>query len=171
MGRLYCIVGVTSLKRWCVFNFVGLLGIGIQLATLAALHGWAGLHYLPATALAVEFAVLHNFVWHEHWTWADRPSRTLSESLARLIRFNLTNGAISIASNLLLMVLLVDGLGIPYLVANLLAITLCSIANFLASDRYVFKKNRRTAKPQGFTKGGAGLGKASDAATDYTNPD
>jgi putative flippase GtrA len=127
---------------------VGILGIGIQLATLAALHGWAGLHYLPATALAVESAVLHNFAWHEHWTWADRPSRTLRESLARLIRFNLTNGAISIGSNLLLMSLLVDGLGIPYLPANLLAITLCSIVNFLASDRYVFKMNGRTVNPR-----------------------
>jgi putative flippase GtrA len=100
MQRLHSLAAENSLKRWCVFNVVGILDIGIQLATLAVLHGWAGLHYLPATALAVESAVLHNFAWHERWTWADRPSRILRESLARLIRFNLTNGAISIGSNL-----------------------------------------------------------------------
>jgi len=148
MQRLHSLAAENSLKRWCVFNAVGILGIGIQLATLAVLHGWAGLHYLPATALAVESAVLHNFAWHERWTWADRPSRTLRESLARLIRFNLTNGAISIGSNLLLMILLVDQIGIPYLPANLLAITLCSIVNFLASDRYVFRTNCGTANAQ-----------------------
>lgn len=140
--------GTVSLKRWCIFNIVGILGIGIQLGTLAVLHGWIGLHYLPATALAVESAVLHNFVWHEHWTWADRCSRTLRESLIRLARFNLTNGAISIGSNLLLMGLLVDGFGVPYLPANLLAITLCSIANYLASDRYVFRDERGSSAKQ-----------------------
>ncbi len=126
-------------KRWCIFNTVGFIGIGIQLAALAALHRWGGLHYLAATALAVETAVLHNFVWHERWTWADRSSSTLRESLTRLARFNLTNGAISIACNLLLMSFLVGGAGIPYLPANLLSIVTASIANFLASDLYVFR--------------------------------
>jgi putative flippase GtrA len=145
MGCLQRLTDATSLRRWYVFNLVGFLGVGIQLATLAALHSWVGLHYLPATALAVESAVLHNFLWHERWTWADRSSRTLQESLQRLARFNLTNGAISIGSNLLLMSLLVEGLGLPYLPANLIAITTCSIANFLASDRYVFRHNRENS--------------------------
>ncbi len=132
-----------SLKRWCIFNTVGIFGVGIQLAALAILHRWAGLHYLSATALAVETAVLHNFVWHERWTWSDRSSNTLCESLTRLARFNLTNGAISITSNLLLMSLLVGGLGIPYLPANLLSILVASSANFLASDLYVFRAAHR----------------------------
>jgi putative flippase GtrA len=29
-----------------------------------------------ATAVAVELAVLHNFVWHHCWTWRDWPSAT-----------------------------------------------------------------------------------------------
>ena len=136
-----------ELKRWCVFNFVGFLGIGVQLAALATLHGWAGLHYLAATALAVESAILHNFLWHEHWTWAIRPSRTLRESLIRLARFNLTNGALSMGSNLLLMSLLVDVCSLPYLPANLLAISICSIASYFASDRYVFKENPGPENP------------------------
>ncbi len=132
------------LKRWIAFNFVGCLGIGIQLGMLAALHGGLGLHYLAATALAVEAAVLHNFVWHERWTWADRTRRNPRESLIRLVRFNLTNGAISIGSNLFLMNLFVAGIGLPYLPANLLSIVLCSLANFLAGDRYVFRNARET---------------------------
>ncbi len=130
------------MKRWWIFNFVGFLGVGIQLAALAVLHGWAGLHYLPATAFAVECAVFHNFVWHECWTWADRRSRSVRGFFTRLIRFNLANGAISIGSNLFLMRLLVGALGVPYLSANLLSISLCSIANFLTSDRYVFLPGR-----------------------------
>ena len=59
-------------RRWLKFNSVGAIGIGVQLSVLTLLAGHLGLNYLLATALAVETAVLHNFVWHEKWTWADR---------------------------------------------------------------------------------------------------
>jgi hypothetical protein len=53
------------LKRWFVFNIVGGLGVVVQLTALIWFTGWLGLNYLFGTALAVEAAVLHNFVWHE----------------------------------------------------------------------------------------------------------
>jgi len=62
----------STLLRWCKFNFVGGIGIGVQFAALFLLKGVLHLNYLAATAIAVEAAVVHNFVWHEHFTWADR---------------------------------------------------------------------------------------------------
>ena len=53
-----------ALRRWLKFNAVGAIGIVVQLAALAVLKGLLRLPYLTATALAVETAVLHNFVWH-----------------------------------------------------------------------------------------------------------
>jgi putative flippase GtrA len=50
--------------RWLKINFVGGLGIGVQLEALWLLVHWAQMHYMVATALAVEAAVLHNFAWH-----------------------------------------------------------------------------------------------------------
>ena len=119
--------------RWCKFSLVGALGIVMQLGTLALLTA-AGVHYLLATALAVEAAVLHNFVWHQNFTWNDREGAILW----RLARFHATNGAISILGNLALMRLLVGGFGMPPLPANLLSIASCFLANFLAADRVVF---------------------------------
>ena len=43
--------------RWLKFNLVGGLGIVVQLVALALLRRW--MHYLAATALAVELALLH----------------------------------------------------------------------------------------------------------------
>jgi putative flippase GtrA len=129
------------LQHWVKFNTVGAVGIGVQLGALALFAGTLGLDYLKATALAVEAAVLHNFVWHERWTWADRTGagpRSWRAALNRLLRFHLSTGAISIGGNLLLMRLLVGSLGLHFLAANLLTIAACSIANFLASDRLVF---------------------------------
>ncbi len=57
------------IQRWLRFNAVGLAGIVVQLAALAALKQWTDLPVLAATAIAVEIAVLHNFYWHERWTW------------------------------------------------------------------------------------------------------
>jgi putative flippase GtrA len=124
--------------RWMKFNAVGGIGIGVQLAALAILRSWLTLDYLLATALAVEIAVIHNFLWHARFTWADRPARRLVQSLVRLVKFNASNGAVSIVGNLVLMRLLVGELKCNYVAANLLAIVLCSLINFLLGDRFVF---------------------------------
>jgi putative flippase GtrA len=127
------------LGRWLKFNTVGAIGIAVQLAVLALLRGMLGVNYLAATALAVEAAVLHNFVWHELWTWRDRrsPDGTV---LWRLLRFNLSNGLVSIVTNLVLMRLLVGRLHMQYLIANLLSIAAGSLANFFLSDWFVFSR-------------------------------
>lgn len=128
----------TTLLRWMRFNAVGLAGIGVQLAALSLLVRVAHANYLPATALAVEAAVLHNFLWHRVFTWRDRPTRGLRASLDALLRFNLTTGLFSIGGNVLLMRLLAGTAGLDPLIANALAIGVCSIVNFLVSDRFVF---------------------------------
>jgi putative flippase GtrA len=123
--------------RWLKFNLVGGLGIGVQLGCLALLRHW--MHYLVATALAVEIAVLHNFVWHERFTWKDRPGGG-RERLMRLLRFHLGNGAVSILGNVGLMWLLVERLHMRHLlVANGIAIAICSFLNFALGEWFVFR--------------------------------
>ena len=126
------------LSRWMKFNAVGGIGIVVQLAALALLRSLLKLDYLLATGLAVEIAVIHNFLWHERFTWADRPATRPVQSLVRLVKFNASNGAVSIVGNLVLMRLLVGELEFNYVVSNLVAIVVCSLANFLLSDRFVF---------------------------------
>ena len=102
----------SAIRRWTAFNLVGLAGAALQLGTVAFLVRVMGWHYLPATALAVEAAVLHNFAWHQQWTWRDRPSRSISDTVVRLARFHLMNGAVSLAGNLALTTLLS---GVPHI--------------------------------------------------------
>jgi len=132
-----------TLVRWLKFNFVGGIGIAVQFAALFLLKTVFHFHYLFATAVAVEAAVVHNFVWHEQFTWVDRTQPCWRRSLRRLARFNLTAGAVSILGNLTLMRLLVDLGHVNYLLANAIAIALCSLANFLVSDRWVFEDDTR----------------------------
>jgi len=96
-----------------------------------------GLHYLYATAIAVEAAILHNFCWHQRWTWRDRPTTSGTTTLVRLGRFHMLNGAVSLGGNLAVMAIL-GGLGMDPLPANIIAIMLCSTINFAASETLVF---------------------------------
>lgn len=126
------------LTRWMKFNLVGAMGIAVQVAALWLLTS-IGFNYMPATAVAVEAAVLHNFIWHERFTWVDRRNRSRSGWANRLLRFNLSNGLISIAGNLLCMRLLVGEADVRPVTANLISIAVCSLVNFLVSDRWVFR--------------------------------
>ena len=114
----------------------------MQLAALTLLRFGFHFDYLLATALAVETAVIHNFLWHERFTWRDRMLAGRHGSLVRLVKFNASNGAVSIVGNLLIMRALVGGFAMNYLAANLTAIAVCSLVNFLLSDRVVFSEAR-----------------------------
>jgi putative flippase GtrA len=129
----------STLVRWCKFNFVGGIGIGVQFSALFLLKSVLHFNYLAATAIAVEAAVVHNFVWHEQFTWADRVQPSWRRSMVRLLRFNLANGGVSLLGNLALMKVMVGQGHINYLLANAIAITLCSLANFLVSETWVFE--------------------------------
>jgi len=131
-----------TLRHWLKFNAVGLIGVGVQLFTLTILTSGLGLNYLAATFLAVESAVLHNFIWHERWTWRERTRVSPSDIIVRLVQFNLTTGAVSILGNLIFMWLLVGQARLHYFVANILTIAACGLINFVVSDQVVFRLKR-----------------------------
>jgi putative flippase GtrA len=125
--------------HWIKFNVVGVVGFVLQAGALFLLtHATHRISYLTATVLAVELAVLNNFVWHQHWTWRDRPSATIGETLRRLAKFNITTGLVSIIGNLVFMSLLVGRLGVAIVLANLISVLMCSLVNFILADRITF---------------------------------
>jgi len=128
-----------TLYRWAKFNAVGVLGFCIQLSALWLSIVALRVSSLVATALAVETAVVHNFVWHNFATWKDRRSGKWYDWLKRLFAFNLTNGAVSLAGNLFFAWLIVGRQPIWLLAANLFATAVCSLINFVLSDRVVFR--------------------------------
>lgn len=129
---------VTLGARWLKFNAVGLIGVGVQLAALALFAKALRWHYLIATAAAVEVAVLHNFAWHEIWTWRDR-RQVAGSRFSRCLRFHLGNGLVSIVANLVFMRLFAGVLGMPLMWANLISIAITALLNFAISEWWVFR--------------------------------
>ena len=148
-----------GLSRFLRFNAVGVAGFAVQLAAVWLLSVASGFSRTDQTwqlavisAVAVEAAILHNFFWHERLTWADRPVAG-RDRLNRLVRFHLTNGLVSIVGNLAIVFVLSpvvsgfsrtieSGFSRTYglLVANAIAVLVCSLVNFAASERVVFKQ-------------------------------
>ncbi len=123
--------------RLRAFAVVGAIGFVVQLAVLAALQH-AGAALPVATALAVEAAVLHNFVWHERWTWRDRTR--VAGWRSRLLRFHSSNALVSLVVNVGLTSAFAGLMHVPPLLANAMAVAVASLANFLAADRWVFAR-------------------------------
>ena len=128
--------------RWGKFNLVGVVGMAVQLGALALINRLAPEHYMLATAAALEITLLHNFVWHLHYTWRDRRCRSALRS--QLSRFHLSNGLVSMVGNLALMPVLVEGARIPVVAANAIAILCCSIVNFCLGHNWAFAPTLKT---------------------------
>ena len=125
--------------RWVRFNAVGALGVVVQLAAFGLLFSLLRLNYMPAAGLAVEAAVLHNFVWHERFTWRERPVQSPRGLSGRLLRFHAGNGLVSIAGNLALMRALIGGMHLDHYLAAGISIAMCSGLNFALSEWFVFR--------------------------------
>lgn len=118
------------------FGVVGVVGVIVNNGLLYLLHGLAGWPLIPASVVAVEAAIVNNFVWNDLWTFSDRdPSRY------RFLRFNLVSlGGLVVNTGVLALVVAVSGL--HYLVANLIAIGAAMTWNFAANARWTWLRTQ-----------------------------
>jgi putative flippase GtrA len=125
--------------RFARFSLVGAMGTAIQLGALALFSRWMPGHYLYATAAAIELTLVHNFIWHSHYTWHDTTNDSArTERIRRFLRFHVSSGMISMLGSLAIMRILVGEAHVPVLVSNGVAVVSCSIPNFLLSNSWVF---------------------------------
>ena len=136
------------MMRWRFIKF-GLVGgsgtvINIVVLYLAQEHLFKGisdfhtrLNY--SIALAITVATISNFYWNRRLTWRDRTRNTPQPAL-RLFAKYVMAAALSIVIQSLLTKWLAQYL--HYIVANLIAIVLSSVVNFVANDKLTFRRKR-----------------------------
>jgi putative flippase GtrA len=132
-----------DLRRWGVFNLVGLGGFVLQLTTVAALTRGFGWPAVLSTAIALELAALQNFLGHSWWTWCDARPRSTRAWLARFGRFQaakMTSLTASFAAASFFI-----WCGAPPEVANTAAVLLCAVPNYLLAEHYVFRRVTSTS--------------------------
>jgi putative flippase GtrA len=116
------------------------VGFVCQLAALWLLISLTTMHYAIATVLAVEAAIVVNFVFHERWTWRERTSAAGATGvLGRLVRFNTLTGLTSIVGGVILTAVFVETMGVNAIAANVISVVLLGTANFVGADTLVFR--------------------------------
>jgi putative flippase GtrA len=141
--------------RYIKFGIVGASGTVVNLAVLHLGHEYL-FNAIEASykkpyfslALAIALATLNNFTWNRLWTWSDRV-RSLEALEAQPVSLRLlgmefgqyvTASAFGSALQYVLTMLLSGSM--DYRIANVVAIVAASVSNFLANDRWTFKRHR-----------------------------
>ncbi len=141
--------------RYAKFGIVGASGTVVNMAVLYVAQEWVFQQIASprerlyvSLALAILIATVNNFSWNRLWTWADRrASPSASEpgagadagpGVAGLFMRYAVASWLGIALQYSLTLWLSQH--IHYLVANVLAIVVASVSNFIANDRWTFRR-------------------------------
>ncbi len=145
--------------RFLKFGIVGSSGIVVNQGVLYVMLSYAS--HLPhaanggytisdflSQAVAIFFATLNNFFWNRRWTWADRKHHYGRPWLTQFGEYALACW-LSIALQFLLFYLLKPHF--YYLLANLFAIALTSVLNFVLNDIWTFGRMKLLGAAAGKT--------------------
>ncbi len=144
--------------RYLKFGIVGASGTVVNLVVLYLGHEYL-FNAIEATykkpylslALAITLATINNFTWNRLWTWRDRvrtleadeaPSGKVSLRLLG-VEFGQYVTASAFGSALQYVLTLLLSGSMDYRLANITAILAASVSNFLANDRWTFKRHRK----------------------------
>ena len=148
-------LGLLERYRYIKFGIVGASGTVVNLLVLHLGHEYifsrleAGYNkpYF-SLALAIALATLNNFSWNRLWTWSDRVKSLEAGEVqpisVRLLgmEFGQYVAASAFGSGLQYVLTLLLSGTMDYRLANIIAIVAASVSNFLANDRWTFKRNQ-----------------------------
>jgi putative flippase GtrA len=142
--------------RYIKFGIVGASGTVVNLAMLHIGHEYL-FNAIEASykkpylslAVAIALATVNNFTWNRLWTWSDRVRALEGDQSNQRLNLRLLGqefGQYATASAFgsglqYVLTLLLSG-SMDYRLANVIAIIAASVSNFLANDRWTFKRNQ-----------------------------
>ena len=115
------------------FGLVGGSGYAVNLVVFALLTGALDVHHIPAAVGAFCVAVINNFWWNRHWTFAAGDGHAGFQA-ARFFAVSV----LGLGFNLVLLELFVTGLELAELPAQALAVALTMPVNFIGNKLWTF---------------------------------
>ncbi|HZO60197.1 MAG TPA: glycosyltransferase [Solirubrobacterales bacterium] len=126
--------------RFGKFTVVGATGLVVNTLLLALLADVAGLYYVAAAILATQGSTLWNFCLTEGWVFAGR-EHGRSRGRRAAMFFAMNNAALALRVPLLYA--LTTGLGMHYLVSNILSLAALTVIRFGVADAWIWAKAQR----------------------------
>ncbi len=151
--RLRALVATLLKIRFVRFGTVGASGTVVNLVVLYLAQERLFAAIEPretrlnlALGLAILCATINNFAWNRIWTWADRGPMFGARPVVQFVKYAAACW-LGIAIQFVLTKLLADH--VHYLIANVVAIVLASVFNFVLNDLWTFeglRLRRRVAR-------------------------
>jgi putative flippase GtrA len=136
----------SSFLRFVKFGIVGGSGVVVNVGLLHAFTAYARMDYRIASIIAIECAVINNFLWNYFWTWKDRQAGSRRSLVYMLFKFHLSSGLTALIVNWGLLVLLTETFHFFYHVSNLIGIGCGAVVNFVLGHYWVFSKKDNNNK-------------------------
>lgn len=116
------------------FSLVGGSGYAVNLAVFAGCVHGLGIGYALSAGVAFLVAVVNNFWWNRHWTFAAGHGPAAFQAM----RFFAVS-VVAFLLGLLLLVTLVDGLGLAKVPAQAIAVLCATPVSFLGNKLWTFR--------------------------------
>jgi dolichol-phosphate mannosyltransferase len=123
-----------DLLRLIKFSIVGVIGAGINTSFLWLLTDLAELFYLFSSAIAIEVAIITQFLLNDRWTFIERKTRGLKQFLERILKSNLWRSG-GLVVNVGILYLLTEYVCLYYLISNIFGIFCAFILNYILESR------------------------------------
>jgi dolichol-phosphate mannosyltransferase len=128
-------------KRVFKFGLVGISGIVVNLGILYFLVEFLLVNKDLASTVAIEFAILNNFLWNDLWTFPSDENRKLPNRWHRLVAFNIVSAGGALI-NLGIFVILTKWFAVYYMAAQFIGILIGFIWNFMVNRRFTWTRNQ-----------------------------
>jgi len=120
--------------RMIKFSIVGVIGAGINTGFLWILTDLAGLYYLFSSVVAIEIAIMMQFMMNDRWTFKDRKTNDVGQFIKRILKSNLwRSGGLSV--NVGVLYLFTAYIGVYYLLSNIFGIICAFSLNYILESR------------------------------------
>lgn len=142
------VIGRVFSLRFLKFGTVGLSGTFVNLAVLFVSQEFLFRAVEPADtrltislAMAIFVSIINNFSWNRFWTWGDRKDQIGINIVLQFGQYFLACW-LAIAIQFIFTKLLANFF--YYLIANLIAIGISALVNYLINDTWTFPLRKRT---------------------------
>ncbi len=125
--------------RFVRFGLVGLTGLVVNTVALAAFTSGAGIYYLISAILATQVSTLWNYALTEAWVFRGRETGRRASHRAGL--YFATNN-IAMLLRIPLLLALTSGLGVNYLISNIVSLMALTLVRFGLADSWIWQARR-----------------------------
>jgi len=123
-----------DLLRLTKFSIVGAIGAGINTGFLWVFTDVAGLFYLYSSAIAIEIAIILQFLMNDRWTFKEQKTTHVEQFIKRILKSNLWRSG-GLVVNIGVLYFLTEYVGVYYLLSNIVGIICAFLLNYLFESR------------------------------------